>query len=62
MIEAENTTVIGMVVIMPPTIIGGMTDRESMQIQIGATQTDRDIGTTDAIIRGGLSEEKSVRN
>ena len=60
-IEAEITPTIGMIVITP-TIIAkeGMTNEESMQIWIGATQTGRGIETTDAIIGEKLSEEKSV--
>ena len=49
MIEAVNITVIDMIVITPPAIIGGgMTNEETMQIRIGA---DRDIGTTDFGLR-----------
>ena len=61
-IEPENTTMIGMIVITPPTIIGGMTNGESMQIRIGATQTGKDIRTIGAIIGEEISEEKSVGN
>ena len=51
-IGAENTTVIGMIVIIPPTITkGGMTNEENMQIQIGVTQ-----------IGGEICGETSVRN
>ena len=52
-----------MIVIIPPTITeGGMTNEENMQIQIGAPQTGRDIGTISAIIGGEICGETSVRN
>ena len=51
MTEAKNTTLIGIIAITPRTMIeGGMTNEESMQIWIGATQTGRDFGTTGTII------------
>ena len=62
-IGAENTTVIGMITIIPPTIAEGvMTNEENMQIWIGAIQTGRDIGTTGAIIGGEICREMSVEN
>ena len=60
MIEAVNITVIDMIVITPPAIIGGgMTNEETMQIRIGV---GRDIRTTDATIKNGMLEERSVGN
>ena len=50
-IGAENITVTGMIAIIPPTKIGGMTNEENMQIQIGVTQ-----------IGGEICGETSVRN
>ena len=62
-IEARIITTINMIVITPlATIIGGMTNGESMQIRIGATQTGKDIRTIDATIKNGMLEERSIRN
>ena len=59
-IEAGTITVIDMIVITPLAIIGGgMTNEETMQIRIGAK---RDIGTTNATIKNGMLEERSVGN
>ena len=59
-IEAGTITVIDMIVITPPAIIGGgMTNEETMQIRIGV---GRDIRTTDATIKNGMLEERSVGN
>ena len=60
MVEAGIITATDMIVFPPSAIIGGgMTNVESIHIQIGV---DRDIGTTNATIRDGILEERNVRN
>ena len=56
MIRAENTTAIGMIVIIPPTITEGGMNKE------GSMQTGKDIRITGAIIGGEISEETSIRS
>ena len=59
-IEARIITTINMIVITPlATIIGGMTNGEIMQIQVGF---GKDIRTIDATIKNGMLEERSIRN
>ena len=60
MIEVGTITVIDMIMITPPAIIGGgMTDEKNMQIRIDA---GRDIRTTDATIKNEMLKERSVGN
>ena len=69
MIRAENTTAIGMITIIPPTITeGGMTNEENMQIQIGVTQIggeicgETSVGNRLETINGSLIETQSMSN
>ena len=53
-------TVSDMIVITPPTIIGGgMTNGETMQIRIGV---GRDIETTNVTIKNRMLKERSIEN